>query len=166
VQFTQSWSSVDGTVNFPGNTSVVSAVQAERGSSVVDVQRFLVSVYEVQDQYSTDEQFTLRVNIFDYTSPNVFMVKTPMSLPGIVVHDVHYQVKNQESGEISIPFDTTYNSTRCSSDAKGMYFKLDTSNMAVGSYSIDILIKRGNVQHLYNAVSPIFRICNSSTQSE
>ena len=86
-------------------------------------------------------------------------VRQPVEAPGIVVRDVHYQVRDAYSGRIAVPFDMQTNSTRASSDANGMYFKLDTSNLVVErSYVIDLKIITGNNQQLYKSASPPFRV--------
>lgn len=158
VTFTPIWGSFDGTLAYVTGSQVV-AYPPQRGSKTIDPKRFVVTVIGLQESYFTTDTTALRVNIFDYTSPQVMVVKTPVELPGVSVRDVHYQVRDHETGLILIPFDTVYNSTRLSSDAGGMYFHVDMSNMTANhTYAFDILIVTGNNRQVYKAASPTFKV--------
>jgi hypothetical protein len=86
-------------------------------------------------------------------------VKTPVELPGIVVRDVHYQVRDAVSGLIEVPFDTTFNSTRASSDTSGMYFTLDASNLTVErTYVIDVMVVTNSSRRVYKTASVTFKV--------
>ncbi len=159
VTFTPVWRSLDGTFPYlTGSALVVNAPQ--RGSQTLAPKRFEVTVLGVRDNFGCDEQTVLRVNIFDYTLPYVMsVVRLPVEMPGVIIRDVHYQIRDVATGRILVPFDTVTNSTRLSNDSAGMYFRLDTSNLTPKrSYSIDIMIVTGNNQQLYKSASPAFRV--------
>lgn len=152
------WGSLDDTVSFiTGSAITIHPVQ--RGGSSLDPKRFIVSIVGIQDTYRSDEETVLRVNIFDHSSPLITVVKTPVELPGIVVRDVHWQIRDDSTGIIETPFDVDLNSTRVSSDASGMFFKLDTTNLTKNrTYVIDILIITGNNRQVYKAASSVFKV--------
>lgn len=159
VTFTPIWRSFDGTVAYlTGSTFKVYPPQ--RGAASLDPKRYEVHVTGVRDKLKTDEQTTLRVDIFDRSAPVLMTAtKLPVDTPGAVVRDVHYQVRDVVSKRVAVPFDTTYNSTRVSNDSTGMYFKLDAGNLTVGrTYVIDVLIVTGDNEEYHEAVSPAFRV--------
>lgn len=162
VMFTPVWQSLDGTVAYLTG-SAIKASLPQRGPSTLDPRRLTIGIVGLHEEHRHDESTVLRVNAFDYTSPIVTVVRVPVELPGIVIRDVHYQVRDNESQTTVIPFDTATNSTRVSNDASGMYFRLDMSNLTPGhSYVIDVLVVTGNNRQLYLAASPVFRV--SETQ--
>jgi hypothetical protein len=152
------WGSLDGSVAYLTGSAIY-AYPAQRGATSLDPKRFVVTVHEVRDTYRSNEETVLRVNIFDHTSPLVKASRLPVEQSSLVVRDVHYQVRDDVTGNIEIPFDLSKNSTRCSSDASGMYFRIDTSNLTVNrSYVIDVMIITGNNRQTYLATSPVFRV--------
>lgn len=155
------WGSLDGTTTYLTG-STFNVYPAQRGSTNPLVKRPIVNVIGLKPSHRNDEFVTLKVDIFDDASPLVILVKSPVQSPGLVIRDVHYQVKNALSGDVVIPFDQVKNSTRVSSDGSGMFFVLDTSNLTVGrSYDIDVKIVANGTETLYQSASPAFRVNNT-----
>lgn len=159
VTFTPIWQSFDGLTTYLTGSSIV-ALPPQRSATSLDPRNFAVTILGLQGSHRLSEQTTLRVNIFDYTAPYLTRyVRLPVELPGVVVRDVHYQVRDVDSDRIAVPFDLTTNSTRVSNDSAGMYFKLDFSNLsAAHRYVIDVLVVTGDNQQLYKAASAAFRV--------
>jgi hypothetical protein len=158
IPFTPIWTSLDKNVTYL-TSSIVTATAGTRTTRSIDPKKFVVSVLGLQSSYGTSEKTVLRINIFDYTSPLVTVVKRSVELPGIVVRDVHYQIRDVNTQAIFVPFDTAQNSTRASSDSAGMFFSLDTSNLTKDRlYTIDVMIVTGNNTQIYKNASPVFRV--------
>jgi hypothetical protein len=158
VRLTPVWGSLDGSVAYLTGSAIY-AYGPQRGPQVIDDKKFTVTVHGLKPDYFSDEEPVFRTNMFDVTSQTIRISRLPVEYPGIAVRDVHYQVRDDSSGDIEIPFDTTYNSTRLSSDAGGMYFKLDMSNLTrERSYVIDILVITASGRQTYKAASPVFRV--------
>lgn len=161
VDFVPVWGSPDGTFSYHTG-SVIKVIRSLRGGDAHVPFSTTVNMSNVQAEYEHDQVVPLKVNIFDRNSPKLFLVKVPTEFPGLVVRDVHYQVRCVDTGEKIIPFDTTTNSTRVSSDTSGMYFNLDCSNLHVNrTYTVDICIVKNGARHVYKDVSSIFRVTNS-----
>lgn len=153
------WESLDGT--FPYLTgSAIKLFAPQRGTQSIVPKRLVVTVLNVEDSIGPYEETILRVNIFDYTAPYVIAaLRLPVELPGIVIRDVHYQVRDVKTDLPAIPFDLETNSTRVSNDSASMYFRLDSSSLTRGrTYVIDVLVVTGNNKQLYKAASPAFRV--------
>lgn len=158
VTFTPIWSSLDKKVAYVTGSSIV-AYGPERITKRLNPRRYTVSVVGIGYDYSESEEVTMRVNIFDQNSPIIIAKRTPVELPGVVLKNSHYAVRNAVTDEYVIPFDTVTNSTKLSSDSNGMYFSFNTSALTpLNSYVIDIMIPVDGLQQKYLNASQTFRI--------
>ncbi len=156
------WGSNDGSVAYITGSALM-LQPPQRGSKQFSPQKLNISVMGLQDTHFTNDLTMLRVNIFDYTSPLLSVVRFPVDTPGIVIRDVHYQVRDAVSHDVVVPFDTVYNSTRLSNDASGMFFFMDMSNLTPDrSYVFDVLVVTAGNHQIYKSVSPIFRVSDTS----
>lgn len=160
VDFTPIWGSIDDTTAYHTG-SKITVRPSLRGSSAQVPFYTTVTVLNLGPSHEESEVVPVRVNIFDRNSPRITVVKFPVELPGLVIRDVHYQVRCVETQEKIIPFDTTTNSTRVSSDGGGMFFKLDMSGLIKDrTYVVDILIVKNGANHVHKGVSSVFRVSN------
>jgi hypothetical protein len=160
VDFTPVWTSLDATTTFMSGTTLT-FYESQKTSHKIDHNQYVVTTSGIRASHKTNENIVVRINIFDYTSPLIKFVKLPIELPGKVLHDVYYQIRDNQTSDIIIPFDKVYNSTKASSDNKGMYFNLDTSNLKnQRSYVVDIMISTQDNDYIYKNVSNIFQINN------
>lgn len=158
IKFKPIWGSLDGTTTYLTGTTI-NCFPAQRGAKSIDPRKFVINTFGIQDSHPTDDSPVVRTHIFDYTSPLITATRLPVELPGVTVRDVHYQVRDTVTNSIVIPFDTVKNSTRLSSDASGMYFKLDMSSLTKDrTYVIDVLIVTGNDRQVHKNVSKSFRV--------
>lgn len=158
VDFIPIWGSIDGTIPyFTGSKFTVRRYQASDMS--FGHTQYVVTAYGVKADVSPDETLRVRVHLFDQQSPQVKLVRTPVEMPGVVIRNVYYSVRNVDNGNVVIPFDSTKNSTRLSSDAKGMWFDLDASSLPTDQrYVIDIKTISNGIETLYQNASSIFRV--------
>jgi len=158
IKFTPIWGSLDGTVAYLTG-STLTARPAQRGSSLVSGRRITVSVNNIKNSYGSSVSERVHVHLFDASSPVIIASRLPVEMPSAVVRDVHYQIRDASTGNVEIPFDTTFNSTRLSNDANGMYFMLNTVNLTnEHSYVVDIMIVMGTNNVLYKSISPTFKV--------
>lgn len=157
IEFTPVWTSLDGSVSYSSGSLLTMFPQTRASNR--NLKKYVVSVYDVNQSYDEDEEVQVRVNIFDQTSPLIKTVKTPVEVPGIVLKNVYYQIRDITTDESVIPFDDVRNSTKVSSDSSGMFFKFYTSSLVVGrSYVVDIMINHNGIKTKYKSSSPVFRI--------
>ena len=161
VKFTPIWSSLDGTVGYVTG-SVVTAHPPVR-SAARPTSNYYVNVKEVKSDYSHEEETQFRVEIFDRNTPFVKVVKVPVELPGKVLKNVHYQVRNAVTNEVVLPFDLTRMSTKVSSDSEGMFFNFDMSSLTPNStYVFDVLIDVNGIKKAHHNVSPVFTVTDGT----
>jgi hypothetical protein len=163
VKMTPIWGSIDDSITFLTGTQV-NVRTANRGSITISPKNFVVTVHGLHDVHRSDEIAQLRVNVFDYASPFITVVKVPVNSPGAfqgIVSDAFYSVRDAVTQEVVIPFDVEHGSTRLSSDAESLFFNLDMSNLTKNhTYVIDILLYVGGKQQRYNGASAIFKVSN------
>jgi len=123
----------------------------------------VVTVNGLKSEYENDLSPTVRLSIFDQTSPLIKVVKVPSVLQGSVFRKVHYQIRDHVTGDVLIPFDETKNSTKVSSDSEGMFFKFDAGSLELGkSYIFDIMVEVDGTKEKYMNASSVFRIVKAS----
>lgn len=158
VEFTPIWCSPDGTIAFTtGSTLTAQRTYAYTSNPLP--KKYSVSVYGIDGVIRTNTEVMARVHVFDHSSPLVKLTKSFKNMPGIVVRDAHYSIRDSVSSLVAIPFDTVKNSTRLSSDYDGMWFKLDTSSLTPGrSYVVDIKLTTLGGEILFANASSIFTV--------
>jgi hypothetical protein len=158
VIFHTTWLSNDLTVTYAAGDDVTFKIPTRTNSSNNN-NRFIVNAIGTAQEYRKNEEPIFRVNISDYRNPLVKVVKLPVELPGIVLKNVYYSIRDAVTNEIIIPFDDIKNSTKLSSDSKGMFFKLYTSALLPGrTYFVDIMISSNGNKTIFTSSSPSFRI--------
>ena len=163
IQFTPVWTSYDKSVAYVTGSNLT-AYPASRVPNR-RVKKYTVSALGVKDEYLDNEEAIVRVHVFDQTAPFVKVTRIPVEMPGVVVKNVYYQVRDSVTNEIVVPYDDVKNSTKVSSDAEGMFFKLDMSSLGTGrTYVIDVMTTQEGVKTRYTNVSPVFRVNSSEDQ--
>lgn len=161
VLFDQIWTSVDGSIAFYTGSNLTVYPPSTSNDPFVYA-RYVASVTGLNSEHRESEVVRVRVSLADLNNQFVRMVKTPIVTPGLVIHDVHYSIRDAIRDTVVVPFDKTGNSTRLSSDSQGMFFDLDMSNLTQGrTYYIDLLVT-GDVDQVIKEASPVFRISEVS----
>lgn len=158
LRFTPVWTSLDGTVVY-NSGSLVTFKKPSRGPSLEALKKYVVSVLDVKNVYRQNDAALVRVNIFDQTSPLIFDTKIPVEMPGIVVNDVFYEIRDSNTDEVVVPHDAPRNAAKVSSDDKGMFFEFDVKSLLPNrTYSIDIVINNNGRKMRYKDASQVFKI--------
>jgi hypothetical protein len=161
VVFTPVWASLDNTVGYLTG-SKITVYPPQRSGKAIDFKNYVVTTTGLQTLHRTNENIFIRLNVFDYTSPTIKLVKLPSESPALVLRRAYYQIRDASTNEILIPFDETYGSTRVSSDSDGMYFNLDTSSLTKDrSYVIDIMLVIGGSKKVFKSVSNVFNVSDT-----
>jgi len=155
VKFTPIWSSIDKKIAyFTGST--ITAYAPVRVNERLNPRKYAINVLGINNEYAENEEVTVRVNVFDENNPIIVAKRLPVLMPGVVLRNSYYAIRNSVTNEYVVPFDSTTNSTRLSSDSSGMYFNFNTSTLApLRTYVVDIMIiVDGQQQKYLNASSP------------
>lgn len=162
VSFTPIWTSLDQSVVFLTGSSLI-AKAPERGGKKLAPQRYTLNAIGISNDYLENEEVVFRVNIFDQNDPTIKAKRLPIILPGKVIRNAYFAVKNISTNEYAIPFDTEFESTKLSSDEDGMYMTCNTSALSAGeSYVVEIMLIIDGIQHRYANASQAFRVNKAS----
>jgi len=157
VKFEASWLSLDSKLTYSSGDLIFFNSNSSQMSH--NDKKYIVSVLGLQDSYSDKEVATLRVNIFDSTNPLVKIAKMPIESPNVVLRNSHYSIRDAITNEIVVPKDEINNSTKLSSDNKGMFFKLYLSALPIGrTYVVDVHTEAYGVKKVHQNASQIFKV--------
>lgn len=149
VKFTPVWGSLDGSLTFLSGSKI--AVKGpNRTATVVDGKKLRCSLTNVDSEVVKGDVINARLNVFDDQAA-IIKTKAPLFNPGIILES-YYSIRDIETQIVRVPIDLENKSTKLSSDEKGLYFTIQTSNLIVGrTYSIDItLLLNNNKQYHRN----------------
>ena len=162
VVFRPIWESLDGGIAYFTGSNLT-ARTPELSTLGPNPRELIVTVSGIGFELLQSETAIARINIFDPDFVGNRRVKMPTVAPGIVLHDVHVQIRDAVDGIIVAPFDTVTNSSRASSDLLGHYVEISAAALLPGrTYVLDVLLMNDGAVKVHRAASPEFRI--SSTQ--
>jgi len=154
--FTEIWSSLDETVGFLTGSVIVNSVN--RTSFSNQPKRIVVTITNMQPEFRNYGKVKFRVFAEDVDRPVRFK-KLPFVTPSQIFTSMFYRIRDAVSGDIIIPFDTSNNSTLCSTDTDGMYFELYMDSLFKGRlYTIDFLIRDQGFDQIFTDVAAKFRV--------
>lgn len=158
ASFTTIWGSNDGTVAFKTGSLVVKMPTAD--STIFGLKRYQVSIPNLRVHYTSNEDPRVRVTVFDtLVEDGLFFSKLPVQRVGAVIERMYWRLVDVYSGEVIIPFDTTYDSTRLSTDSKGMFFHFSPADLSVGRvYGFEFLIRENGEDMVFDQQLPSFRV--------
>lgn len=157
IKFTPVWVSLDTNVLYHSGSTVT--VRKPERSPTLSLKNYTVSVLDVRDTYKRSDQALVKVNIFDKNSPLITIVKLPVELPGLVIKNVYYEIRDVVTEEILMPHDAPMNATKVSADDRGMYFEFDPGSLELNrTYAIDIVIDTDGRKTRYKDASQPFRV--------
>lgn len=156
VVFDEIWSSSDQTVTYL--SSSITIKKEGRSALSSQHQNLLVSVINLNKEYNENDIIKLRVFAEDRNRAITF-VKTPLEKKSQVYHNMHYRVRDFQTGNILIDFDKTYSSTKLSTDTEGMYFTFYIDSLPKGrTYIFDFLIIQDGFDTIVTDAASKFRV--------
>jgi len=156
--FSEIWGSSDGSTGFLTSSFIIKT--NERTGYFNTPNRILATITNLQSSYSKNEEIRIRVFAEDRDRPIKYK-KLPIELPSEIFSSMHYRVKDFNSGDIVIPFDTTNNSTLMSTDSQGMFFDFYLSSLTPGrAYVFEFLIRESNFDQILTDVAAKFIVEN------
>jgi hypothetical protein len=160
ASFIERWTSLDESVIYFQRDLVIKSLQTTRTAFNNEESNLVVNITNSKHSYVETEVERFRVFAFDYLGDEHYLAKKlPYENVSNIFENMFYRVRDANTNDILIPFDTIYNSTRVSTDSKGMYFDLYMTSLYPGRvYEIDILLNDKGTQQIFKGVSGRFRI--------
>lgn len=126
------------------------------------IKNYKISMENLASEYKSGDEIFIRVFVQDcspaYRRSRSYVAREDETI--LTFDNMHWRVRNLNTGEIIIPIDRTYNSTRLSYDGAGMYFKFFTDCLSVGDmYKFEFsIIENGHESYFDSGFS--FRVVN------
>jgi hypothetical protein len=154
--FTEIWESLDGTIGYYTGSLVI---KEPNRTNINNVQANLkLNITNMKQSYNSTEVTRFRA----FAQDNGFLFKAsriPILTKSVHIDKAYYRIRDAYSDEIIFDFDTTFDTTRMSSDAQGLYFDVYMSDLDVGrQYCVDILVDAYGTTKIYEAVGGTFYI--------
>ena len=155
VTFDEYWSSADGSVGYYTGSLVINRIN--RTAFNVSPKRVDLIVTNSKNSYKQFEKALFKVFVRDFNAEQK-KFKLPIEIKSLVLEKVYYRIRDIESGKVYVPFKSSNNGTRLSSDSEGLYFEFYMDLPKGRSFTIDFLIKDGGIDLIQEASNVRFRV--------
>lgn len=158
ASFTTVWGSNDGTVAFKTGSLIIYAQDSR--SYISSTKKHVLTIVNPKPTYSVTEVPRVRISLFD-SSPDsgLFFDKLPYERVSLIVEKIYWRLIDSTTQEVIIPFDSTNNSTRLSSDSVGMFFDFVPGDLEVGrNYGFEFLLREDGRDIIFDRDIPTFRV--------
>jgi len=154
--FKEIWSSLDRTVGFYTGSLIINKVQ--RSAFVNTPKRLFVNITNLRSEYRASDKVRFRVFVEDIERV-IVATKTPIETKSEIFTKMYYRVRDYDSGDVIIPFDSTSNATLLSTDVDGMYFDFYMDGLQRGrTYTFDFEVIDQNSEQVFTEVAAKFRV--------
>jgi len=156
IVFDEIWSSQDQTITYLSSSLTIT--KTDRSAFNNFQQNLLVTVTNLKDAYAPNDIIKVRVFSEDRDRSIVY-VKIPLEKKSQIFHQMYYRVRDFQTNDILIDFDTVNNSNRLSCDSHGMYFEFYVGSLPRGrTYVFDFLIKKAGFDTIITDAASKFRV--------
>lgn len=154
ITFGQEWLSLDESISFYTSSLTISSQNTTPATSA---QKYRFSLTNLQQEYSITDKPRIEIFITDIAKERL-SVRIPVKLSSVILPEVYYQIRDAYNGQVLVPFVTSQNVTRLSSDKLGMYFRPSLAHLPPGrSYTVDLMTVENGVRKKYMS-NGVFRI--------
>lgn len=154
--FTEIWGSLDGTVGYLTSSLVIKSPTATAFSNGDRI--LSVTVENLRPSYTLAEHPRVRVSVIDLNYTPAY-TRRPLVSPSLIFDSMYFRIRDFNSNDIVIPFSSTHNSTRLSTDKDGMYFDMYIADLDPGrSYCIDFKIDDMGAEYVFDNLQTRFRV--------
>ncbi len=156
MTFKAIWCSSDESVGYHTGSLVVNRSNSSHYNATPA--NLIVKAVTLPSRMQKDEVLKIQFYVTDRNAPDK-VYKVPYRTKSAILQSAYYQIRDQDSGLVVVPFETDNNGTRLSSDSEGIYFNLRTAVLPKGrSYVIDLLIKDFGQDQIFLNVGQGFRV--------
>ena len=157
IDFDAFWGISDGSYGI--HTGSITIKRHDQVSTSADHKRLNLSVVDNKGVYQLGEKINLRVFVEDSSFKVERSFKLPRIKKSLIFDNMHYRIVDAFSRDVIYNFDTTYNSTKLSSDSDNMLCTIHTNGLSKGrSYEIEFRIIQGNSHINFFKEGNIFRL--------
>ena len=156
IVFDAIWCSNDETVGYhTGSLEVSRSTTSDFNSTPANL---IIKAVTLPSRMQHDEVLKIEFFVTDKNAKQK-VYKVPYRINSTILNEMYYRIRDLDTGQVIIPFETSNNSTKLSSDKQGMYFNLRTEILPRGrNYTIDIMIDDFGQRQIYLGVGQGFRV--------
>lgn len=156
IVFDEVWSSSDETITYLSSSLKIN--KNTRTAFDNFQQNILVTVTNLKDSYKPGDVVKIKVFSEDRDRDIVY-TKLPIEKKSQIYHQMFYRVRDFQTGDIIIDFDTDGNSTKLSTDSSGMNFEFYVDSLPKGrTYVFDFLVKKAGFDTVVQDAASKFRV--------
>lgn len=156
ITFDEVWSSSDETITYLSSSLKIN--KNARTAFNNFQQNILVTVTNLKDAYKIGDVIKIKVFSEDRDRP-ISYTKLPIEKKSQIYHEMYYRVRDFQTGDIIIDFDTVTKATRLSTDSGGMYFEFYVDSLPRGrTYVFDFLVKKAGFDTIVTDAASKFRV--------
>lgn len=156
ITFDAIWCSSDETVGYHTGSLKVNRSNASDYSA--NPANLIIKVITLPSTMQHDEVLKIEFFITDRNAKQK-VYKVPYRLKSTILQSAYYRIRDLDTGQTIVPFETTNNGTKLSTDGNGNYFELRTEILPRGrNYNIDLLVKDFGQEQIYLNVGQGFRV--------
>jgi len=157
ITFDEIWGSADGTLGYHTGSLKVARVPTTSFNSTPDEIDLIVT--NAKSSYKETEIPLVRIFVDNISDDSAKATKLPFKKKSIGLEKVYYRIVDNRSGQIIIPFTKENNSTRCSQDSGGVYFRFYASSLPIGrTYTFQFLVEENGMEKIYDAKNVTFTV--------
>tara|TARA_R110001583_G_scaffold47964_3_gene150055 strand:+ start:6182 stop:7714 length:1533 start_codon:yes stop_codon:yes gene_type:complete len=155
--FREYWGSHSGyDLGYYTSSFVVKTVDRSAFTNVPS--RLFVNITNLKSTYRKFEKSRFRVFVEDL-GREIKAEKLPLESKSEVYTRMFYRVRDYDSGDIIVPFESESNGTKLSTDSSGLYFDFYMDTLSPGSvYIFDFIIKDAGVDQMFTDVPARFSV--------
>jgi len=156
ITFKEIWSTSNEKATYLSSSLTIS--NNKRHSYENIHQNLLVSVINLNEEYKSGDIIKLRV-FSENRNRDIAFKKKPYEKKSQIYHEMYYRVRDFQTDDIIVPFDSSGKSTRLSTDSSGMYFEFYVDSLPMGrTYVFDFLIKKNGFDTIITDAASKFRV--------
>lgn len=154
--FDEIWSSSDETITYLSSSLKIN--KNTRTAFDNFQQNILVTVTNLRDAYKQGDVIKVRVFSED-RDREISYTKLPIEKKSQIYHQMYYRVRDFQTDDILIDFDTSLGSNKLSTDSSGMYFEFYVDSLPRGrTYVFDFLVKKAGFDTIVTDAASKFRV--------
>ena len=156
ITFDAIWCSNDETVGYhTGSLEIKRSNTSDYNSTPANL---IVKAVTLPSKMQHNEVLKIQFFVTDRNQKQK-VYKVPYRTPSAILQNSYYRIRDLDTDQVIIPFESDNNGTRLSSDTEGIYFVLRTEVLPRGrNYVIDLLVKDFGQEQIFLGVGQGFRV--------
>ena len=157
IKFNEIWTNANETVVYLSSSLTVKK-ESRQLANTINQNNILVSVLNLNDEYSPGEVIKLRI-FAENRDKDITFTRKPFEKKSEIFNNMHFRLRDAIDGNLLFDFDQNDNSTKLSTDSDGMYFSFYIDSLPRGrTYAFEFLIVRNGINKVIKDAASKFKV--------